>query len=79
MADRASGNGTCSICHGPINSTTLGITTDADKCDAVLRINGDEPGLLVIPERNTQADPAWRTPAPAKFYVDFETVSQPSR
>ncbi len=57
------------------SSTTLGISTDAAKCDAVLRINRDEPDLLVIPERITRADPAWRTPARAEFFVDFETVS----
>ena len=57
------------------SSTTLGITTDAAKCDAVLRINRDSPELLVSPERITQADPAWRTPARAEFFVDFETVS----
>jgi len=57
------------------SSSTLGITTDADKADAVLRINRDEPALLVAPERFIRADPAWRTATPAEFYVDFETVS----
>ena len=57
------------------NARTLGITTDADKTDAVLRANRDEPELIVVPERIENADPAWRTPARTEFFVDFETVS----
>ena len=60
---------------GRASSSTLGITTDAAKCDAVLLVNRDYPELLVAPKRIEQADPAWRTATPAEFYVDFETVS----
>ncbi len=57
------------------NSASLGITTDSDKADAVLRANRDQPQLIVVPEQIERADPAWRTPAANEFLVDFETVS----
>ena len=57
------------------SGAALGVTRGPEKTDAVLLINRDSPGLLVAPERIEQADPAWRSPAPAEFYVDFETVS----
>ncbi len=56
-------------------AVTLGVTRGPDKTDAVLHINRDAPHHLVAPQRFDRADPAWRTPAPAEFYVDFETVS----
>jgi len=57
------------------SATTLGVTRSPDKTDAVLRVNRDAPELVVLPERITVADPAWRSSARAEFYVDFETVS----
>jgi len=57
------------------SGAALGVTRGPEKTDAVLLINRDSPELLVAPERIEQADPAWRSPAPAEFYVDFETVS----
>jgi hypothetical protein len=57
------------------SALTLGVDTDADKTDAVLRANRDQPQLVVVPAQITRADPAWRTPAGTEFFVDFETVS----
>lgn len=57
------------------SSTSLHIGADEAKCDAVLRANRDQPELVVVPERLTVADPAWRDPARLEFFVDFETVN----
>jgi hypothetical protein len=58
------------------SAASLGITEPAGAilCDAVLAANRS-PEPVVLPERITIADDAWRSRATVEFFVDFETTS----
>ncbi|MEX2246204.1 MAG: hypothetical protein WEC75_05910 [Dehalococcoidia bacterium] len=43
--------------------------------DEILAVNHSVDGPPVRPERVRTAEDRWRAPAPAEFYVDFETVT----
>jgi hypothetical protein len=47
----------------------------AAQCDAVLAVNRDDPGRIVVPDRIRHAGAAWRAGPAVEFFVDFETVS----
>ena len=55
-------------------AATLGVTRTPYRTDAILHINRDDPGALVLPERIGISEPDWRTPAKLEFFVDFEWV-----
>src|SRR4029453_6746753 len=55
-----------------VSASTLGITspTFAARCDAVLAANrAYEP--MVLPDRITRPDPAWRPPTTVEFFCRF--------
>jgi len=43
--------------------------------DRILHINRDSNSTLVLPEKVSAGEATWKTPAPAEFFVDFETVN----